>query len=125
MIPPNPLKARPHNAGFTLTCDGLTIVYFPNAVDVPVSVSLAIGCEPMNERTTLSIHLTPEAFQQRLVQQFQSLALPIISQTIVDDPSLLHLIQILQTEIHQPQILNQMFVWSIVTILVMQLTQPD
>jgi hypothetical protein len=118
---PNPPKDCHLNAGFTLNYDGLTIEYFPASLDVPVIVSLAIGCEPINCYPLLSIHLTPEAFQKCLAQQFQSLLLPMNSQTIVDDPALLHLIQLLQIEIQQPQVLNQILVWSIVTALIIQL----
>jgi hypothetical protein len=110
--------------GLSLNCDGLTLEYFPGqGAALEVQVLVAVG---MGEKSThrppppyLEINLSRAAFNQRIAAQLDMRSLPA-TQIAIDDPSLLHLIQLLEAEMQTPQALNQMFVWSIVTILMLQ-----
>ncbi|AFY97017.1 hypothetical protein [Chamaesiphon minutus] len=112
-------KLRTAWDGVTVEC--LQLV--PDA-DSNVVVSLAIAHPSLDSPMLTSpltshLHLTiqPSAIQLNMAEQFQSLTLPFNDSQTVSDPSILHLLQLLQTEIQVPQLMNQMFVASIVTVL--------
>jgi hypothetical protein len=112
--------------GLDLTCDGLTLAYFPEqaaALEIQVLVAVGVGKKSTHRPPPpyLEINLSRAAFNQRIAAQLDGRSLPLDFQTPVNDPSLLHLIQLLEAEMQFPQVLNQMFVWSIVTILIVQL----
>jgi hypothetical protein len=67
----------------------------------------------------LSILLSPLRFQQiTAIVPSRSLY-----KAEVSDPSVLHLVQLLRSEIQQPKILSQMYVASIVNILVLRVVK--
>jgi hypothetical protein len=92
--------------------------------DSNVVVSLAIAHQPLDPQILTShLHLTvhPSAIDSNMVMQ--SIALPFLYSQTVSDPSILHLLQLLRTEMQAPQLMNQMFVSSIVTVLTTHLLQ--
>jgi hypothetical protein len=89
-------------------------------------VSLAITHQPIDSRLLTShLHLTlkPNVIAPNLDEHLPSVLLPFHYSQTVSDPSILHLIQLLQAEMLVPQPMNQMFVSSIVTVLTTYLLQ--
>ncbi len=92
--------------------------------DSNVVVSLAIAHQPLNsQRLTSHLHLSvhPSAIDPNMAEQFQSVTLPFNYSQTVSDPSILHLLHLLQAEMQAPQLMNQKFVSSIVTVLTINL----
>jgi hypothetical protein len=118
--------------GHYLRCDGLILEHFPmrsmaTDFDIQWIVGVSIGHRAgfLLCPAYLNIYLSQSAFEQRLATQLITLALPFNYQMIVDNPSLRHLIQLLQAEIQTPQVMNQMFVWSIATVLILQILKDQ
>jgi hypothetical protein len=65
----------------------------------------------------LHLMLTLSWLDSSLIQHIQPASLPLNCQWTVTDPALLHLIQLLQTEIHNPKPMSQPLIGSIVTVL--------
>lgn len=89
-------------------------------------VSLAIVDRPTDSPPLTShLHLTvhPGMLNPNIAAKFQSVTLPFTYVQTVSDPSILHLLQLLQTEIHTPQPMNQLFISSIVTVLITHILQ--
>lgn len=100
----------------------------PRALDVhpEVVVSLSIAHQPIDSPSLTSyLHLTvqPSALHPNMAEQIQSVTLPFNHSQMVSDPSILHLLHLLQAEMQAPQLMNQMFVSSIMTILTINLLQ--
>jgi hypothetical protein len=115
-------------AKLSATWSEVTVECFQLATDADenVVVSLAIAHQPLDSQMLTShLHLTvhPSAINSNMAEQMQSIALPFLYSQTVSDPSILHLLQLLQTEMQAPQLMNQMFVVSIVTILTTHLLQ--
>jgi hypothetical protein len=94
--------------------------------DANVVVSLAIAHQPLDSPILAShLHLTvhPSAIDSNIAEQMKSIALPFHYSQTVSDPSILHLLQLLQTEMQAPQPMSQLFVFSIVTVLTTHLLQ--
>jgi hypothetical protein len=94
--------------------------------DSNVVVSLAIAHQPLDSQILTShLHLTvhPSAIDSNMTEQIKSIALPFHYSQTVSDPSILHLLQLLQTEVQAPQPMSQLFVFSIVTVLTTHLLQ--
>jgi hypothetical protein len=98
--------------------------------DSKVVVSLAIAHPSLDSPMltpplTSHLHLTiqPSAIEANMAEQFQSLTLPFNDSQIVSDPSILHLLHLLQAEMQAPQLMNQMFISSIVTAITTYLLQ--
>jgi hypothetical protein len=92
--------------------------------DSNVFVSLAIAHQPLDPQILTShLHLTvhPNAIDSNIA--IQSIALPFLHAQTISDPSILHLLQLLRTEMQVPQLMNQMFVDSIVNILIAHIIQ--
>jgi hypothetical protein len=112
--------------------DGVTVEclqWVPDA-DSKVVVSLAIAQPPLDSPMltpprTSHLHLTiqPSAIHPTMVEQFQSVTIPFNYSQTVSDPSILYLLHLLQAEIQAPQLMNQMFVSSIFTVLITHLLQ--
>jgi hypothetical protein len=127
-------------AKLSATWGEVTVECFQLATDSDskVVVSLAIAHQPPDSQIaspmdsqiasqilTSHLHLTvhPSAIAPDMAEQLQSVPLPFkYSQTVID-PSILHLLQLLKTEMQAPQLMNQMFVSSIVTVLTTHLLQ--
>jgi hypothetical protein len=89
-------------------------------------VSLAIAHPPVSSpEHTHHPHITInlDAIAPNLNEHLPSILLPFQYAQTVNDPSLLHLLQLLQTELKSPQLMNQLFVSSIITILTTHLLQ--
>jgi hypothetical protein len=101
----------------SIAWDGVTVEYLQSeAVSPGVIVSLAIVHQSIDSsRLARHLHLivhpnaiVPNAFNY--------------SQT-VSDPAIVHLLQLLQTEMQTPQAMSQLFVSSIVTVITTHLVQ--
>lgn len=110
--------------------EGVTVEYlrsrFPPADAPPgVVVSLAIPPQPIDSPLSSHVHLTvdPNAISPNMAEPIEAILLPFNYAQTVNDPSILHLIQLLQTEIQTSQPINSMVVSSIVTILTLFLLQ--
>jgi hypothetical protein len=108
--------------------DGLILEYAQSLTDshnVAISCTIAeqLPIKTVSAFTANDLHLIlkPSWLDPSLVQQIQPASLPLNCQLTVADPSLLHLIQLLQAEIHSPKLMSQQFVYSIVTILITHL----
>jgi hypothetical protein len=93
----------------------------PHTLDVnsAVVVSLTIAHQPTDSpllKNHLHLILTPSAIDPNLVEQIR-VTLPFHTSQQIGDRSILHLLQLLQTEMQAPQQMNQLFVSSIVTVL--------
>ena len=87
-------------------------------VRLTVSLDSPIA-QQISQSLTREFHLmvNPNLINPNLAAQIQSVTLPFNYSQTVSDPSLLHLLHLLQTEIQAPQRMSQMFVTSIVTVL--------
>jgi hypothetical protein len=97
--------------------NGVTVEYLRSEPISPgVVVSLAIAHQPIDSsRFTMHLHLIvhPSAIVPNTFNYSQT----------VSDPAILHLLQLLQTEMQTPQAMSQLFVSSIVTVLTTYLLQ--
>jgi hypothetical protein len=114
-----------------LTWDGVTVEYLPLAphsasISPGVVVSLVIAHQP-SDLPTIDSHLRliidPRAVSANMEEQIRSVIYPLAYSQKVSDPSILHLLQLIQAEMQAPQTMNQMFVSSIITVLTMHLLQ--
>ncbi len=111
----------------SVTWDGMTVECLPSAlsnIHSGLVVSLAIAHHPINSPLPIShLHLTvsPNAILPDIAEQIQFVPLPFNYSQTVSDPSLLHLLYLLRTEMQTPQPMNQMFIFSIVTVLTLHL----
>ena len=99
-------------------------------VNLEVVVRLTVSldsptAQQISQSLTPELHLTvnPSKLEPNLAAQIQSMTLPFHCSQTVSDPSILHLLHLLQTEMQAPKRMNQMFVTSIVTLLTMHLLQ--
>jgi hypothetical protein len=115
----------------SLAWDGITVEYLqsdPHTPDVNPGfvVSLAISHQPIDSpMLTSHLHLTvnPTAINPEIAEQIQSVTLPFnYSQTVID-PSILHLIRLLRTEMQMPQPLSQILISAIANILITHLVE--
>jgi hypothetical protein len=101
-------------------------LHFPYIVPGGV-VSLAIAHQSITHspKHTHLLHVTVSlnAIAPNLADHLPSILLPFQYSQTVSDPSILHLLQSLQTEMQSPQRINQLFVSSIVTVLTIHLLQ--
>jgi hypothetical protein len=110
--------------------DGVTVECLqlvPDA-DSNVVVSLAIAHPSLDSpmltpplTSHLRLTIQPSAIHPNMAAHIQSLTLPFNYSKMVSDPSILYLLHLLQAEIQAPQLMNQKFVSSIVTILTINL----
>jgi hypothetical protein len=111
----------------SIAWDGVTVEYLRSEPVSPgVVVSLSIAHQPIDSsRLTGHLHLTvhPNAIAPKMAEQIQSVTLPFNYSQTVSDPSILHLLHLLQTEIQAPQPMCQLFASSIVTVLTTYLLQ--
>jgi hypothetical protein len=94
--------------------------------DSNVVVSLATDARSLDSQILTShLHLTvhPSAIDSNMAEQIKSIALPFYYSQTVSDPSILYLLQLLQTEMQAPQPISQLLVSSIVTVLTTHLLQ--
>jgi hypothetical protein len=107
---------RTASADLSIECSTATIP------DVAWMIAVWISCNCAEEATIdstainqLSILLSPSRFQQ-----ITAIApLSRLYEAEVSDPCVLHLVQLLRSEMQQPKILSQMYVASIVNVLVL------
>jgi hypothetical protein len=110
----------------SLTGDGVTVEYFPAEPHSGFIVSLTISPEQLDSPilpSHLLLRVHPKAIAPNLIEHLPSMLLPFHYSQIVSDPSILHLLQLLQSEIQVPQAMNQIFVTSIVTVITAHLLQ--
>jgi hypothetical protein len=110
--------------GITVEC--LQVEHHAPDVNPGFVVSLAIAHQPIaSQRLTSHLHLTvnPDAIKPHIAKQIQSMTLPFNYSQTVSNPSILHLLHLLQTEMQVPQLMNQMFVSAIVTVLTIHILQ--
>jgi hypothetical protein len=111
----------------SIAWDGVTVEYLRSEPVSPgVVVSLAIAHPPIDSsRLTGHLHLTvhPNAIAPKMAEQIQSVTLPFNYSQTVSDPAIVHLLQLLQTEMQTPQAMSPLFVSSIVTVLTTHLLQ--
>lgn len=82
-----------------------------------IRVSVAIATKPHPKRSHLTLHLEQSEFEQRFSQYAFQLLPPVELQQAIADPALKHLVNLLQAELRDPQPMNEAFVWTIVTTL--------
>jgi hypothetical protein len=98
-------------AKLSMAWDGMTVEYLQSEPVSPgVVVSLAIAHQPIDS-SLLTGHLHLIVHPSAIVPNTFN-----YSQT-VSDPVILHLLQLLQTEMQTPQAMSQLFVSSIVTVI--------
>jgi hypothetical protein len=115
----------------SLAGDGITVECVPSDpqplnVNPGWVVSLAIAHPPIAPQPLTShLHLTinPDGIQPPIGEQLQSVTLPFHYAQTVSNPSILHLLHLLQIEMQAPQRMNQLFVSAIVTVLTTYLLQ--
>jgi hypothetical protein len=116
------------NPLLTSDWDGLSLAYAPAPnpePSHPLLISLTIVEYPssafLNARPALAI-----AWQQDLLLPLlnQPVAVPFYIQAPIRDPALLHLVQLLKTELQAPQTLNRLMISSIAVVLTTHLLQP-
>jgi hypothetical protein len=89
----------------------------PHSGDVVISCTIAESSSPSSRSSSTNIYLTIglDSIEPEIAQQLRSMPLPLNCHC--QDPSILHLVQLLQIEIQAPQAMSQMFVSSIATVL--------
>jgi hypothetical protein len=80
---------------------------------------------PAGPRSTSHLHLSLHsmAVDSEVLKQMKAVTLPFNYSQTVSDPSILHLIHLLQIETQSPQLMNQIFISSIVIALTTHLLQ--
>jgi hypothetical protein len=89
-------------------------------------VSLAIAHPSVDSALParlLHVNVNFDAIAPSLAEHLPSILLPFHYSRTVSDPSIFHLLQLLQTEMQSPQRFNQLSVSSIVTVLTIHLLQ--
>ncbi|MGG6265945.1 hypothetical protein ACQ4M3_18490 [Leptolyngbya sp. AN03gr2] len=105
--------------------DGIVLEYSRFDCSAGLFVSLAIAETKQSPIIPSHLHLLlkPTLLDPNLAQQIQSIPVPLNYYCEVKDASILHLVELLQIEMQAPKPMSQMFVSSIVLVLVTHLLQ--
>ncbi|KAM3097109.1 hypothetical protein ACKFKG_08990 [Phormidesmis sp. 146-35] len=88
--------------------------------DVVISCTIAEDFPLQNiPHPTSNLHMMVKlgSLDFSIAQQIHPISLPLNYNCTVTDPALLHLVQLLQTEIQAPQVMSEIVVSSIATVL--------
>lgn len=108
-----------------VTWDGVTVECWQSVsemldLDSGIVVSLTIADQSIDSPQPMNhLHLIVDP---RMIEA--NLALPFNATQTVNDPAILHLLELLLTELQTPQPMSQLFIISIVTLLTTHLLPP-